>query len=407
MRNKELKQPTMQPAKEPVLTLPLILLAASHAVTDLSQGALPVLLPFLQSAFGLTYAQVGVIVLTQNITSSVIQPAFGYLADRLSMPWLIPAGILLSGIGFAVTGHVGSYPALLAVVVVTGLGVASFHPQGTKGAHLVSVSSSRGQSMAIFSLGGNLGMAVGTVLMGALLTLPGGMGNTVWFLLPAGLAAAIVWLNLARICPATPAGGAGKTGRGPARLPYGLITVMLAFIFIRTSVHAGLTTFIPLYYVNYLGGSAVYAGYLLSAFLIGGVVGTFVGGTLSDRFGRKTLIFSSMLVTWPLLVLFQFTSGLATIALMAVTGFTIIASFSPLLVMAQEIMPGYEAMAGGLTIGFSIGLGGIGATILGFVADHFGVPSVFTVISILPAATLALALLLPGRMFKRDHLSAA
>lgn len=397
----------MQSNKEPVLTLPILLLALSHAVTDLSQGALPVLLPFLQTAFGLTYAQVGVIVLTQNITSSVIQPAFGYLADRLSMPWLIPAGILLSGIGFAATGHVGSYPLLLAIVVITGLGVASFHPQGTKGAHLVSAPSRRGQSMAIFSLGGNLGMAVGTILMGALLTLPGGMGNTTWFLLPAVVTAGLVWLNLPRVSPASPTGATGRKGSGPDRLPYRLMSILLAFILVRTTIHTGLTTFIPLYYVNYLGGNAVYAGYLLSAFLLGGVAGTLVGGTLSDRFGRKTLIVCSMLISWPLLALVQFTGGLATIALMAVTGFTLIANFSPLLVMAQEIMPGYEAMAGGLTIGFSIGLGGVGATALGFAADHFGVPSVFTVISVLPAATIALAMLMPGRMFKRDHPSAA
>lgn len=397
----------MQPAKEPVLTLPLVLLALSHAVTDLGQGALPVLLPFLQTAFGLTYAQVGIIVLTQNITSSVIQPAFGYFADRLSLPWIIPAGILLSGIGIAVTGHVSSYPVLLAVVVITGLGVAAFHPQGTKGAHLVSASSRRGQSMAVFSLGGNFGLAAGTVLMGALVTLPGGIGNTVWFLLPAVVTSGLVWLNLARVSPATPSSASAHKSQGRGRLPYYLMTVVLTFILVRTTIHTGLTTFIPLYYVNYLGGSAVYAGYLLSAFLSGGVGGTFVGGTLSDRFGRKTLIILSMLLSWPLLALVQYTGGLATIALMFVTGFFLIASFAPLLVLAQEMMPGYEALAAGLTIGFSIGLGGVGATALGFLADHFGIPSVFTVISVLPAASIAIALLLPGRLFRSDHPFAA
>jgi FSR family fosmidomycin resistance protein-like MFS transporter len=119
-----------------------------------------VLLPFLQTAFNLTYAQVGIIVMAQNITSSVIQPAFGFVADRMSLPWLIPAGVLLSGIGIAVTGLVGSYHTLLAIVIITGLGVASFHPQGSKSAHFVSAGSRKGQSMAIFSLGGNLGIAV-------------------------------------------------------------------------------------------------------------------------------------------------------------------------------------------------------------------------------------------------------
>jgi FSR family fosmidomycin resistance protein-like MFS transporter len=393
----------MQSAKQPIITFPLVLLAFGHAVTDLSQGALPVLLPFLKTAFDLTYAQVGIIVLAQNITSSVIQPAFGFVADRLSLPWLVPAGVLLSGIGMAATGLMSSYHLLLAVVVVTGLGVAAFHPQGSKGAHFVSISSRRGQSMAVFSVGGNFGLAVGTVFMGFLLTLPGEMNNTPWFLLPAVVTAALLWLNLPRISPPPPAAAAGKKGSAPRNLPVFLMTVILAFIFVRTTIHAGLTTFIPLYYVNYLGGSVVYAGYLLSAFLIAGVAGTYVGGTLSDKFGRKTLIIFSMLVSWPLLALFPYTSGLTTVVLMAVTGFTLIASFSPIIVMAQEIMPGYEAMAAGLTIGFSIGLGGVGATALGYLADHFGVPSVFTVIAILPALTILLGFLLPGRWFKGDH----
>ncbi|MDT8899937.1 MFS transporter [Anaeroselena agilis] len=394
-------------AKEPVLTLPLILLAISHAVTDLSQGALPVLLPFLKTAFNLTYAQVGIIVMAQNVTSSVIQPAFGYVADRLSLPWLIPAGVLLSGIGVAVTGLVGSYSTLLAIVIITGLGVSAFHPQGSKSAHFVSASSRRGQSMSVFSVGGNFGMALGTIFMGLLLTFPGGMGNTIWFLLPAGVTALLVWLNLPRVSPPPAAAAAGKKDQPRAPLPVFLLTVLLAFILVRTTIQAGLTTFIPLYYVNYLGGSPVYAGYLLSAFMMAGVVGTFVGGTLSDKFGRKTLIVGSMLISWPLLALFQFTSGFVTVVLAAVTGFTLIASFSPLLVLAQEIMPGYEAMAAGLTIGFSIGLGGIGVTVLGYVADHFGVPSVFSVISVLPAGTIALAMLLPGGWFRRDNAPAS
>lgn len=392
-----------QIAKERALSVPLAMLAFGHLIVDLSSGALPVLLPFLKTAFGLSYTQVGVIVLAQNITSSVIQPAFGYVADRLSLPWLIPFGILLSGVGTAAVGLVDSYYALLALVIVTGLGLAVFHPQGSKSAHFVSAKSRRGQSMAIFSVGGNLGHALGTIFMGGLLTLPGVLGNTPWFSLPAIIASALLWLNLPRLSPPPPAGAAVKKGTSAEGLPYFLLAVLLTYIFVRSSIHAGLTTFIPLYYVDYLGGSPVYAGYLLSVFLMAGVAGTFVGGTLSDKYGRKTLIIGSALVSWPLLALFQFTSGLTTLVLAAVTGFTLIASFSPLLVMAQEMMPGYEAMAAGLTIGFSIGLGGIGATALGYFADHFGVPSVFTVIAIMPLALLVLAQFFPGKLFRRDN----
>lgn len=388
--------------KEPVLTRPLALLAFGHVVVDLSSGALPVMLPLLKTALGLTYTQVGIIVLAQNITSSVIQPLFGYLADRMSMPWLIVAGIFLSGLGMAATGLSSSYHMLLAVVVVTGLGLAIFHPQASKSAHFVSSKAHRGRSMAIFSVGGNMGYALGTLFMGLLLTLPGNIANTPWFFIPAAVATVLVWLALRQMSPPAPAGAAAQKARAAARPPYHLLAVLLTFIFLRSTIHAGLTNFIPLYYVNYLGGSPVYAGYLLSVFLLAGVAGTFAGGTLSDRYGRKTLIAGSILVSWPILPLFQFTSGLATLLLVGIAGFALIASFSPMLVLSQEMMPGYEALAAGLTIGFSVGLGGVGVTVLGAVADHFGVPSVFTVISVLPAAAIVLTLLMPGRWFKRD-----
>lgn len=394
--------------KESVLTKPLVLLAFGHIVTDLSQGALPVMLPFLKAAFGLTYAQVGVIVLAQNITSSVIQPLFGYIADRRSLPWLVPAGALVAGAAMALTGLIKSYPLLLAMVIISGLGVAAFHPQASKSAHFVSAVARRGQSMAVFSLGGNLGQACGSMLMAALLTLPGILGNTPYFCLPSMITAFLLWLNLSQISPPLPARGpAGKEKAAAPSLPYLLLAALLAFIFIRSCIYAGLTTYIPLYYVNYLNGSPAYASSLLSVFLLTGVAGTYVGGTLSDRWGRKTVIVGSMLISWPLIALFPFIHGPVTFVLVAVTGFVLIATYSPLVVLAQEMMPGYEAMAAGLTIGFTIGLGGIGATALGYVADYFGIPSVFTALAFMPPLTVLLATRLPGRLFKRDKPAAA
>lgn len=390
--------------KEPFINKALVLLSASHLVTDLTSGALPVMLPFLKTAFDLTYAQVGVVVMAQNFTSSVIQPLFGYLADRRSLPWIIPVGALVGGVGLALSGLVGSYHLLLACVIISGLGIAAFHPQGSKSAHFVSAKSRRGQSMAVFALGGNAGMACGTIFMTALLTLPGELINTTYFCVPALVTAALLWLNLPAVSPAQPAGGAAaRKGEAAPALPYFLLTVLLLFIFIRSCVHAGLTTYIPLYYVHYLGGSPAYASSLLSIFLLAGVGGTYVGGTLSDKLGRKTVIMGSMLISWPLVALFPFTSGLTTLVLVAVTGFVLISTYSPLVVLAQEMMPGYEALAAGLTIGFTVGLGGVGATGLGYIADYFGVPSVFTTIALLPPLTVLLATKLPGKLFKRDQ----
>jgi FSR family fosmidomycin resistance protein-like MFS transporter len=396
----------MNEQKQPFISKSLFLIALSHLITDLSQGALPILLPFFKNAFDLSYTQIGFIVLAQNFTSSVIQPIFGYVTDRHALPWLVPAGLLLSGLGMAATGFASSYAFLLMIVIFTGLGIAAFHPQASKASHFVSAAGLRGRSMAVFSVGGNLGNAIGSVFMMMLLTLPGVLNNTMYFCLPAIVLSVVVWLNLPRITPPVrkrAAGGMKGVDRRP--FPFAHMVVLLAFIFLRSSIAAGLLAYIPLYYADYLGGSHVYASYLLSVFSVSGVVGTLVGGTLSDRIGRKTVIVGSMVLVFPLLCLFQYTSGPLTMLLTAATGFILVSSFSTATVLAQEMMPGYEASAASLSIGFSIGMGGIGVTLLGYVADHFNVPMVFTVISLIPVGGFVLASFLPGRLFQRDHVA--
>lgn len=391
--------------KEQLFTKPLILLTLGHLITDFGQGALPVLLPFLKTAFNLSYTQVGVIVLVQNLTSSVIQPVFGYLTDRVSLPWLIPASVLVAGIGLAVIGLMPSYSTLLLAVIIGGLGIACFHPQASKSTHLISNAATKGRSMGLFSVGGNLGLALGSIAMSIALNAPGVLTNTLYFIIPGLIMSFLLYTNLQALSPQQPvvqSAAASQPAAVASRpLNYSLLAVLLGFIFVRSSIHTGLTTYIPMYYIEFLSGSPVYASYLLAVFLFAGVVGTYAGAALSDRFGRKTVIMGSILATLPLISLFQYSSGFATLLILALTGLALISSFATTVVLAQEMMPGYVGMASGLTIGFSIGLGGIGATILGYIADHFGVPSVFTVLSVLPLVGLALASFLPGRLFKR------
>ncbi len=393
----------MTKQKPSVLNKPILLIALSHAFADLSVGALPILLPFFKNAFGLSYAQVGVIVLVQNFTSSTIQPFFGYITDRLRLPWLVPAGLLLAGLGTAATGLASSYQVLLMIVVITGLGVSAFHPQAAKTVHTVSAVYNRGQNMAIYSVGGNLGQACGSVFMMGLLTLPGSMSNTIYFCLPAALLTALLWWNLPR-----EASGDRLEIKAERReavntpIPYVLLTVLLVYILFRSSISAGLTTYIPLYYGD-IGGNHAYASYLLSGYLLSGVPGTYIGGILGDRFGRKTVIMGSMILTLPLLSLLKVASGFWTFPLVVAIGFIYISSFSSTIVLAQEMMPGHEALGASLTLGFSIGLGGIAVTLLGYVADHFGVPSVFTVMAAIPLAALCVAFFLPGRLLRRDN----
>jgi len=394
----------MTEKKQPLFTKALVLIAFSHVMTDLSAGALPILLPFFKNAFDLTYTQVGIIVLTQNFASSVIQPLFGYLTDRYALSWLIPVGLLLAGLGTAATGLATSYNMLLTIVIVTGLGIAAFHPSAAKVVYAVSASHIRGQSMSIFSLGGNLGQACGSVFMMMLLTLPGSMANTLYFCLPALILSTLVWMNLSQISPKNgPQSVTKKKDQAGVPIPYMIVAILLGYIFLRTSISTGLTTYIPLYYADYLGWSPVYASYLLSGYLLSGVAGTFVGGTLGDKFGRKTVIVGSMILTVPLLAMLKYATGYWTLALLAVTGFVYISSFSSTIVLAQEMMPGREALAASLTTGFSIGMSGVSVTLLGRVADIFGVPSVFTVIATIPLLALALASFFPGRLFKPDN----
>lgn len=380
----------------------LYVLAVSHLVTDLAQGALPVLLPLLQTTFHLTYAQLGAVVLMQNLMSSVIQPLFGFITDRVSLPWLLPAGVLISGVGMALTGFVPSYPLLLAVVIIGGLGIASFHPQGSRSVHFVSDTAAKGRSMAVFSVGGNLGMALGALFMTFLLTLPGGLANTRYFFLPAAIVAIILFVVRPAAGVNTTAAAARTNDGTPRSKPAPImllpLVILLTYIFLRSTIQNGLMSYIPLYYVNYLGGDAAYASYMVSMFLLAGAVGTFLGGAASDRFGRKFMLAVSMTILVPLIILYPHTSGLGTLVLLAVTGLVLVSTFAVTIVLAQDMMPRYVGMASGLTIGFSIGLGGVGVTILGWVADHWSLPLVFDVLSVLPLAGLVLALALPGKI---------
>ena len=384
------------------LPQPLLLLSLSHMVTDLSQGALPILLPSLKTALDLSYTQIGVIVLVQNLTSSIIQPLFGMITDKVSLPWLLPISIFLSGLGLSITGFMTSYTSLLLSVIIGGLGVAGFHPQASKSVHFVSSDALRGRSMGLFSVGGNFGMAVGASFMMFLTTLPGGLYNSIWFVIPSSITALLIWRFLDKVSPQSFQRDGKSENAKPKFIRLRPLLILLTFIFFRSTLHAGLSTYIPIYYVNYLNGSPIYAGYLLSLFLIGGVFGTFVGAMLSDKFGRKTILTFSMVIVLPMVAAIPFTSGVLTMILLVFTGFSLISSFATTLVLSQEMMPGYEGMASGLTIGLTIGLGGVGVTGLGYIADLYGVPAVFSIMPLLPLIALLLSTLLPGRLLRRD-----
>ncbi len=388
--------------KKSFLTLPIILITLGHLAVDLGQGALPVLLPFVKEKFLLTYTQVGIVVLVQNFTSSIIQPLFGYFIDKIYVKAVLPISIFIAAIGMSLTGIAPSYYWLLAVVVIAGFGSASFHPQGAVAINSVSDSSSRGKSMGLFSVGGNLGFALGSLFMVFLLKgLANGLEGTIYFCLPGIIVAVLIWFNLHKIDQRANDKKATNKAEQIAEktsIPWFMLFILLAFIFVRSTIHSALQTYIPLYYINYLNQEAIYASYLVFLFLFGGAVGTFVGASLSDHFGRKTVIVSSMLVSLPLVFAIPYTSGLLAAVIIFLSGFALVASFATTLVLAQEMMPGNIGMASGLTVGFSLGLGGVGTTLLGMVADNFNLSTVFLILGALPLLGILLSLKLPGKI---------
>ncbi len=381
-------------------------LGAGHALTDLNQGALPVVLTFFPH---LSQLQVGGAMLAFNLSSSVVQPLFGVFSDRFKAAWLIPAGCLLAGLGMSVTGFASSYAFLLAAVLISGLGVAAYHPEGSKFARFAS-GERKASGMSLFSVGGNFGFAAGPLAAGIFCKLAG-LHGTAGFLVLGGAMALLLWANTAGLAnPEQKAAAAACPPQGfhpeaknntASFLP---VVLLVLVIVMRSWTHFGIVTFLPQYYVRCLHQEHVYAATVTSLFLLAGAFGTLVGGPLADRWGLKNVIVTSMAALVPLLYLLGHSGGGWFILGVVLTGFALVSTFAVTVVFGQELMPHNVGLASGLTLGFGIGMGGVGTTLLGWVADRFGMPAVFNAMILFPLIGLALALLLPGRVGRARRL---
>lgn len=368
-------------------------LSAGHLFTDISQGAVPALLPFLASRDHLSYAAASALVLAATISSSVIQPLFGHLSDRLSLPWLIPLGPGLGGLGIALVGIVPSYGLIFAAVVLSGIGVACFHPEGSRFANYVS-GTRRASGMSLFSVGGNLGFALGPVLVTPLV-LAFGLPGTLFVLIPTWVAAVVILAELPRLRTFRGDVVGGKVRRTQQPAAWQPFSILAGVIALRSFVYFGLVTFIPLYYVHVLHASKALGNSALAVMLLGGAVGTLLGGPLADRFGRRTVLIGSMLSLPPLITAFLLSGPDVGLAVAAVTGGATIATFAVTIVMGQEFLPGRLGVSSGVTIGLSIGLGGVGAPLLGVLADAEGLQTAFITMAALPVLALMLTFALP------------
>ena len=376
----------------------LILLSAGHLVTDIAQGALPVLNLFLAEALKLTYFQVGIISLAFTFSSAIIQPVFGFFSDRIRIAWLLPLGCFLSGLGLAFTGTVSAYWLLLFLALVSGLGVAGYHPEGSKTAFLASGAENRFLSMSIFSVGGSVGVGLGPAIAYFLLG-HFGLKGTVGLLAP-GMAIAVVFLAAGQKINALYRPVAGslperKTQPKSRVVSIPLILVIL-YVTTRSWIHSGLVTYYPFYCVHYLGMDKTYASTSLTVFLMAGALGTILGGPVADRWGDKAVLAGSMLFSALSILPFVLSkSAAAGLFFAALAGAVLIATFSTTVVYGQRLLPDHVGVASGLLLGFAIGMGSVGVSVLGYLADHWGLPAVMKLIAGLPVLGLGLAFFLP------------
>jgi FSR family fosmidomycin resistance protein-like MFS transporter len=373
----------------------LAVLSAAHLVTDINQGALPALLPFFKEVLNLSYTMSGVILLSANLTSSIIQPAFGHLSDRRPIGWFLPLAPFIACLGLSLTGLISSYSLLLICVIVSGIGIAIFHPEGFKTAYFFT-GDKKATGMSIFAVGGNFGIAVGPMVVLTLVT-SFGLKGTLAMILPGILIAIILFLKLSMFT--TPVEFAHREAKKEVKAPLSKnqkisFFLLVSIATIRAWIQFGLVTYIPFYYINYLKGNPLYAGKLVSTFLMAGVLGTLIGAPLADRWGHKKFLSISLLLSFPLLLLFYYySSGIMAFILLGISGMVLISTFALTTVMGQALLPQHLGIASGMMVGFTISAGGIGVTLLGAIADTWGVPMAIKAIFALPLIAFGLALL--------------
>jgi FSR family fosmidomycin resistance protein-like MFS transporter len=379
----------------------VLLLSLGHLVTDINQGALPALLPFLIAEYHLSYTAAGFIIFGSNIASTVVQPLFGHLADRLSSPWLMPAGIVLAGAGLAATGIVTDYAWVLVSVMVSGIGIAAFHPQGAQMTNRVS-GRKQATAMSIFGVGGTLGFAIGPAFATAVV-LHWGLRGSVVMAIPAGIMAVLLaWqLSAGLRGERTAAGGRVLVPAGQSHDAWGPFARLTAAVIARAVLFYGFNTFIPLYWIHVLHRSKAAGAMALTVFALSSVIGNLLGGRLADRFGHTRIVTGGLFALIPIApALLAVTSEPAAFVLLALIGGTLSTTYSPLIILGQKYLPNRVGLSSGVTLGIAVSIGGVATPLVGQVADHYGLWAALAALALtpIPAACLALTLPHPDRV---------
>ncbi|MEJ2727617.1 MAG: MFS transporter [Deltaproteobacteria bacterium] len=371
--------------------IPLLLLFLGHVWVDASQAILPVALVKLKALFSLSYFQAGFIMAVLNLTSSVIQPAFGYISDRVSTGWFVPAGILWTALAMGLLGWSINYPVAVLLVGLAGLGTAAFHPRAMMDVYTVS-GSRLGFGAALFTTGGNVGFALGPVV-GSFLVLGFGLHATLGLLAPAVLLCSTIFFYRREFLspePAVERESSENFNRATGNIPWGSLVALCLIVTLRSWVYISFITYLPMFFQTQ-GIQLKTGSMMLTVFLIGGAVAGLYGGHLSDKVGRKGVIAVSMLI-YPVLASLMIKSNGGWIWLLAgASGAALLASFAVTIVLAQELMPQYLGLASGLILGLGFGTGGLGTALSGFLADRLGLYQVMWILALSPVLGAALA----------------
>ncbi|MCG3188664.1 MAG: Fosmidomycin resistance protein [Burkholderiaceae bacterium] len=370
--------------------------SASHLINDMMQSLILAIYPILQGRFSLSFAQIGVITLTYQLTASLFQPVVGTFTDRKPRPFLLPLGMTSTLCGLLLLAVAPSYVAVLLAAALVGLGSAVFHPESSRVARLAS-GGRHGLAQSIFQVGGNTGSAIGPLLAAAVIV-PYGQRSVAWFAAPA-LLGIVLLLQVGRWHARQQHGGVRRAAASAAASPYpqrvvvGAIAVLLTLIFSKYFYVAGISTFYTFYLIEKFGLSVGSAQVHLFVFLFASALGTLVGGPLGDRIGRKPVIWVSILGVAPFALLLPHANLFWTTVLTIVIGLVLSSAFSAIVVYAQELIPGKVGMVSGLFFGFAFGMGGLGAAVLGVLADRTSIDFVYHTIAWLPLLGVVAALL--------------
>ena len=373
----------------------LVAISTGHMLNDTIQSLIPSIYPILKDSYALSFTEIGLITMTWQVTASILQPLIGLAIDRKPQPFSLAFGMGSTLLGLLLMAAATSFPALLVSVIFIGIGSSIFHPEASRVARMAS-GGQHGMAQSLFQVGGNIGSAIGP-LLAAFIILPGGQPAVAWFALLALLA----MILLTRVGFWTRAQGRRSTTikttkpvrYSPRRVALAL-SILALLVFSKFLYMANLSSFYTFYLIETFGVSVRDAQLYLFIFLGAVAVGTIIGGPIGDRIGRRTVIWISILGVLPFTLLLPFANLEGTVALSILIGLILSSAFPAIVVFAQELVPNKVGTVSGLFFGFAFGMGGLGAALLGYVADQTSIDFVYHLAAYLPAIGL-LAMFLP------------